>query len=140
MSKTLASWPLLDQEITYSTAKEEENDILRRLTCPAEQKQLYDYISHNKGIIENLVSCTVGLSGRGKCQMSPHADWMRGSFNELLIDYQYIYERACSTRIGLLPRFAVQGRGSAVRGKGSAVRGESLRASASFARRLASSA
>lgn len=73
--------PLLRGEITYSTAKREEVNILHRLAYPAQRERFFAHILEKCTWIEAIVAHHLNLGSPSLCRMDEAENWYRGSFN-----------------------------------------------------------
>lgn len=78
MPKTL---PLLRGEITYSTARLEEVDILQRLEYPRQQKEFFASVAQSQDWIKAVIAHHLSLPSSDSCQVAAVEDWLHGSFN-----------------------------------------------------------
>lgn len=73
--------PLLRGEITYSTAKREEVNILHRLAYPAQRERFFAHILEKRRGIEAIVAHHLNLGSSSLCRMDEAENWCHGSFN-----------------------------------------------------------
>jgi hypothetical protein len=67
--------------ITYSAAKEDETNILQKLTYVYLAAQFRRHLNDHRSQIEALVSGHLGLSRGQTCRIDGSEEWMNGSFN-----------------------------------------------------------
>lgn len=72
---------LLRRDITYSSAKEEEVNILHRLSYPDRQKEFFAHILKNRNWIKTIVAHHLRLPSIDECHISDDSEWLHGSFN-----------------------------------------------------------
>ncbi|KAE8152358.1 hypothetical protein BDV25DRAFT_69954 [Aspergillus avenaceus] len=72
---------LLREDITYSTARKEEVNILHRLGYYDQQNEFFARISDSRGWIQAVVAYHLGLTSPDECQVADIVDWLHGSFN-----------------------------------------------------------
>ncbi len=83
-------WPSLRPtygEITLDAAREEEQDMLLRLTYWNKRIEFLAYLLDHRAEIEAVVSYHLGLGETGSCCLAPLNDWVHGSFNICLPVY-----------------------------------------------------
>lgn len=73
--------PLLRGEITYSKARKEEVNILRRLEYHNRQHDFFASLSNNRDWIKDVITHHLGLPSTVLCQVADVEDWLHGSFN-----------------------------------------------------------
>ncbi|RAL06348.1 uncharacterized protein BO80DRAFT_460557 [Aspergillus ibericus CBS 121593] len=73
--------PLLRGEITYSTAKTEEVNVLHRLRYPDQRDEFFAYILEKRNWIEAVVAHHLNLESPNQCRMADFGNWQHGSFN-----------------------------------------------------------
>jgi len=73
--------PLLRGEITYSTAKREEVNILHRLGYPDQRTKFFTHIASKRNWIEAIVAHHLNLASSDSCHVADIEDWHHGSFN-----------------------------------------------------------
>ncbi|KAL4948359.1 hypothetical protein BDW69DRAFT_94574 [Aspergillus filifer] len=73
--------PLLRGEITYSTAKLEEVNVLHRLRYCDQRDEFFAYILENRKWIEMIVAHHLNLGSSNECRVADFGDWQHGSFN-----------------------------------------------------------
>ncbi|EEP82830.1 predicted protein [Uncinocarpus reesii 1704] len=78
MSKTRQ---LLRREITYSTAKKEEVNILHQLKYPSQQADFINLVQSRSSWIKAVVSHHLNLSSDDACSVSNVDDWLGGTYN-----------------------------------------------------------
>lgn len=78
MPKTLR---LLRKEITYSEARREEVDILRRLQYYDQQQEFFVGLAGQTELIKAVVTHHLGLFSTAQCQVADVEDWLHGSYN-----------------------------------------------------------
>ena len=73
--------PLLRGEITYSTARKEEINILRRLEYHSQKHDFFTTLDNHRDWIKDVVTHHLGLSSTVSYQVADVKDWLHGSFN-----------------------------------------------------------
>ncbi|PYH94294.1 hypothetical protein BO71DRAFT_398968 [Aspergillus ellipticus CBS 707.79] len=69
------------QEITYSTAKEQEVNILHQLTYYDQQHQFFALLSDKREWMKTVVARHLGLQSAAHCRVADTDEWLHGSFN-----------------------------------------------------------
>jgi len=72
---------LLRREITYSSAKEREVNILHQLGYVEQQCHFFSHLYYKREWMESVVAHHLGLRSTNVCHMTEWQDWLRGSFN-----------------------------------------------------------
>ncbi|KAL4779890.1 hypothetical protein BJX76DRAFT_364824 [Aspergillus varians] len=72
---------LLRREITYSSAKEEEINILHQLGYHDKQIAFFSHLNNHQDWIKNTVAHHLNLNPSDICHVSKVEDWLHGSFN-----------------------------------------------------------
>lgn len=72
---------LLRQEITYSAAKKDENNILHELTYWDQREKFFSLLYEKRSLIAALVAHHLGLNSEETCYIAARDDWLHGSFN-----------------------------------------------------------
>ncbi|RFU31918.1 hypothetical protein B7463_g4434, partial [Scytalidium lignicola] len=72
---------LLRGEITYSSAKLDETNILHKLTLWEERNKFFNYTHCKRYLIQTIAAHHLGLSTKENCRISGPDDWLHGSFN-----------------------------------------------------------
>jgi hypothetical protein len=72
---------LLRGEITYSSAKSDETNILHKLTYWDQRAKFFDHLYENRSLIQAVVAHHLGLSAKEACQVAERDEWLNGSFN-----------------------------------------------------------
>jgi hypothetical protein len=78
MPKTL---PLLNEDITYSLAKEREVNVLHQLGYYHEQTRFFTHLNNKHAWMKAIVVHHLGLSSISVCHVADMKDWFCGSFN-----------------------------------------------------------
>ncbi|KFZ20088.1 hypothetical protein V502_03366 [Pseudogymnoascus sp. VKM F-4520 (FW-2644)] len=73
--------PLPRGEITYSTAKAKEVNILKRLQYPAEEAKFFHHIDNKRNWIKAVVAHHLKLRSPASCQVADIKSWYHGGFN-----------------------------------------------------------
>lgn len=73
--------PLLRRDITYTSAKEREVNILHQLKYYHQRNQFFAHLDNNRPWIENVVAHHLGLNSSGMCHVLEREHWLHGSFN-----------------------------------------------------------
>ena len=73
--------PLLKGRITYSKAKREEINILRRLQFYDKQNEFFAKLIENREWIKTVVAHHLGLPSTDLCEVADVGNWLHGSFN-----------------------------------------------------------
>jgi hypothetical protein len=71
---------LLGEEITYSTAKEKETNVLHALGYLEQRAKFFDYLDENRSSIQPLAAHHLGLSLES-FHIADRDRWIQGSFN-----------------------------------------------------------
>ncbi|KAJ5714476.1 uncharacterized protein N7483_011657 [Penicillium malachiteum] len=71
---------LLRGQITYSTAREDGNNILHQLGYRDERDQYFTHLFQNRQLIKKIIGRRLGLSS-DSCHLVDVEDWIHGSFN-----------------------------------------------------------
>ncbi|KAL3469037.1 hypothetical protein BJX99DRAFT_242199 [Aspergillus californicus] len=71
---------LLDGEITYSAAKDEEINILHELNYPEHKTRFFAFLEAHKHWIRSIVAFHLNLSANA-CQVADSGEWLHGSCN-----------------------------------------------------------
>lgn len=77
----LEALPSSRGEITYSTAKAEEVNILHRLRYPAEEVKFFNHINNKRSWTKAVVAHHLNLRSPTLCQVADVKSWYHGSFN-----------------------------------------------------------
>ena len=72
---------ILGGKTTFAEAREEEDDMLVKLSYPQKRLALYNYIFSHRCEIAEIVSHHLNVRTSADCQISHHEDWIHGSFN-----------------------------------------------------------
>lgn len=72
---------LLRGEITYSTAKREEVNILHRLGYPNKRTEFLTHIAEKRDRIKAIVEHHLNLESSDSCHVAGVENWRHGSFN-----------------------------------------------------------
>lgn len=72
---------LLREEITYSTAKEREVNVLHQLTYYDQQLHFFDHLNSKRDWMKAVVAHHLGLGSPDACHVAETKDWLHGSFN-----------------------------------------------------------
>ncbi|OJD15684.1 hypothetical protein AJ78_04060 [Emergomyces pasteurianus Ep9510] len=72
---------LLRGEITYSLAKDEEVNILHRLSYVYDRNKFFASLGHKRDWMKAIVAHHLGLHSPDCCSISDYDDWVHGSFN-----------------------------------------------------------
>lgn len=72
---------LLRGEITYTSAKEEEVNILHQLSYYDKQTRFFSYLNDHRDWIKNVVAHHLNLTSPDACHVSEVENWLHGSFN-----------------------------------------------------------
>ena len=72
---------LLRGEITYSSAKDEETNILHKLTLWEERNKFFNHLYRKRGLIQTIAAFHLGLSAKENCRVAEPDNWLHGSFN-----------------------------------------------------------
>lgn len=72
---------LLRKEITYSEARREEVDILRRLQYYDQQQEFFVGLAAQTELIKAIVTHHLGLFSTAQCQVAGVEEWLHGSYN-----------------------------------------------------------
>lgn len=75
---------LLRKDITYSTAKEEEVNILHQLGYYEQQVQFFAHLNDKRSWMKAIVAYHLGLQSSVACHVAEIKDWLHGSFNVLV--------------------------------------------------------
>lgn len=78
MPKTL---PLLRGEITLSSARERELNILRQLQYPLQKEQFLHDLDRRRAWMKTTVAHHLNLDSSNLCEVAEVKDWRHGSFN-----------------------------------------------------------
>ncbi|KFY00309.1 hypothetical protein O988_03382 [Pseudogymnoascus sp. VKM F-3808] len=73
--------PLPRGEITYSTARAKEVNVLKRLQYPAEEAKFFHHIDNKRNWIKAVVAHHLKLRSPALCQVADIKSWYHGSFN-----------------------------------------------------------
>jgi hypothetical protein len=73
--------PLLNGEISLSTALTEEVNMLRRLELPGLKKRFFADVDGRRSWIKSVVAHHLGLQSPDQCKVAEVEDWRHGSFN-----------------------------------------------------------
>ena len=65
----------------FDVAVEDEHNLLHQLRYPQEWHDFLCCILEHKSQIEATVAFHLGLTGTGRCRLSPTEEWAQGSFN-----------------------------------------------------------
>ncbi|EEQ86121.1 uncharacterized protein BDCG_09390 [Blastomyces dermatitidis ER-3] len=71
---------LLREEITYSSAKDREVNILHRLSYPSQETQFFTLLNNGRSWIREIVAHHLNLSSDA-CHVADVDNWLHGSFN-----------------------------------------------------------
>lgn len=77
----LISRPLLRGNITYSTARDEEVNILHRLSYPDQRTQFFASLVNKSNCIQAIVAYHLNLDSSDSCHVDDIENWHHGSFN-----------------------------------------------------------
>lgn len=72
---------LLKGSITYSAAKEREDNVLHQLQYHDAQASFFSHLSKNCDWIRSAVSHHLHLGSLDRCHVAKPAEWIHGSFN-----------------------------------------------------------
>lgn len=72
---------LLRKDITYSTAKEEEVNVLHQLSYYDQQLQFFSHLNDKRNWMKAIVAYHLGLQSSVGCHVAETEDWLHGSFN-----------------------------------------------------------
>lgn len=72
---------LLREDISYSTARREEVNMLHRLKYYDQQNEFFSRVADNRGWIKAVVAHHLGLGSPDECQVADIPHWFHGSFN-----------------------------------------------------------
>ncbi|KAE8149392.1 hypothetical protein BDV25DRAFT_156391, partial [Aspergillus avenaceus] len=73
--------PLLNEEITYSIAKEREVNVLHQLNYHHQKTHFFTHLNSKHAWMKAIVVHHLGLSSTNACHVSGMEDWLCGSFN-----------------------------------------------------------
>lgn len=65
----------------WKEIEEEDDNMLVKLPRPRLEEALYDYLQAHAFEIERIVRHHLSLGKHQRCEISPRADWLHGSFN-----------------------------------------------------------
>ncbi|KKZ63773.1 hypothetical protein EMCG_01877 [[Emmonsia] crescens] len=72
---------LLRKEITYSFAKNEEVNIIHRLSYPSQETRFFTLLNNRRRWIRETVAHHLNLESPDICHVADIDDWLHGSFN-----------------------------------------------------------
>ncbi|EEH07534.1 conserved hypothetical protein [Histoplasma capsulatum G186AR] len=72
---------LLREEITYSSAKDREVNILHRLSYPSQEARFFTLLNNRRSWIRAIVAHHLNLESPDACHVADVDDWLHGSFN-----------------------------------------------------------
>ncbi|QKX57558.1 uncharacterized protein TRUGW13939_04675 [Talaromyces rugulosus] len=73
--------PLLNGEISLSTALDDDDNILQELSYPERRVDLCVYLYLHRTVIESIVSYHMNLNKRQTCRVGEIKEWIAGGFN-----------------------------------------------------------
>ncbi|KAF2459630.1 hypothetical protein BDY21DRAFT_384754 [Lineolata rhizophorae] len=76
-----ATLHLLDRTITFSSAAENETDILRKVDLAGQTRKFYAYLWTHKNEIEAVTAHHLHMSRMERCVVSYQDEWIHGRFN-----------------------------------------------------------
>lgn len=68
-------------EITYSSAKHQEINILHEMTLWEEMQKFLSHVYRRREVIQSIAAFHLGVSTKENCHIAPRNDWIQGSFN-----------------------------------------------------------
>lgn len=71
---------LLRGQITYSSAKEKDTNVLHTLTYWARRAEFFEHLNKNRNLIQAVTARHLGVDAT-TCHVADEADWVHGSFN-----------------------------------------------------------
>lgn len=71
---------LLRGEITYSSAREKDTNVLHTLGYWAQRAEFFDRLDKNRNLIQAVTARHLGVKAAA-CHVADQADWVHGSFN-----------------------------------------------------------
>ncbi|RWQ93367.1 hypothetical protein C8Q69DRAFT_487982 [Paecilomyces variotii] len=71
---------LLRGEITYSSAREKDTNVLHTLGYWAQRAEFFDRLDKNRNLIQAVIARHLGVKAAA-CHVADQADWVHGSFN-----------------------------------------------------------
>lgn len=78
MSKTRR---LLREEITYSTAKNKESNVLHQLGYPGQKDRFFSLLESKQSCIRAIVAHHLNLRSTNACRVADVSEWLHGSYN-----------------------------------------------------------
>ena len=72
---------LLRGNINYSSAKDDETNILHKLTFWDQKVKFFAHLYKNRALIQAAVVHHLGLSSKETCRIAEPDNWLHGSFN-----------------------------------------------------------
>ncbi|KAL1885234.1 hypothetical protein Plec18167_001891 [Paecilomyces lecythidis] len=78
---SLEKRPLLRGEITYTSAKGKDSNILHELGYREQKIRYFTHLYRNRKLIETIVAHHLGLPSADVCHIVDVEDWVHGSFN-----------------------------------------------------------
>ncbi|KAE8356518.1 hypothetical protein BDV28DRAFT_154542 [Aspergillus coremiiformis] len=73
--------PLLNGQISLSTALVDDDNVLQELSYPERRVEFYVYLYQHRTVIESIVSYHMNLNKKQTCRVGEVNEWIAGSFN-----------------------------------------------------------